>query len=44
MEEWGKTGVNRWAEVVQKNGNPKGGVASGGVKPNHLIPKLCAAD
>ena len=44
MEEWGKTVVNAWAEVVQKNGEAKGGVASGGVKPTLFIHKLCAAD
>ena len=44
MEAWGKTVVNAWAEVVQKVSELKGGVASGGAKPNHLISKLCAAD
>ena len=43
MEEWGKTVVNRWAEVVQKIGEAKGGVASGGAKPTLFIHKLCAA-
>jgi len=32
MDEWGKTVVNAWEEVVQKDGDPKGGAASGGVK------------
>ena len=41
MEEWGKTVVNAWAEVVQKNGNPKGGVASGGGKPTLFIHARC---
>ena len=43
MEEWGKTVVNAWAEVVQKVSELKGGVASGGGKPTLFIHKLCAA-